>query len=572
MSDPIREEMERPEFWHCESAVPFRPARAKAPVFGDARLASAADLAGLLSPPYDPGAELPHVAALVSGSGGALRLLPKERLHLDRELMLRNLLAVGQTEQDRLVLPIVLGILRARPDATVVAFDTGRSLFNTVAAWADREHPDLDVRCLNFGQPSRSEGFNPFDQLNGHEPLQWSQTIVQAGDAAGSQGPFWADVATRIACALSYANLRAYGRSWPALVHAQLEQPIGVLLAFLAPHVDLPVVASISEFLSHHNQNSEMALAEARSRFRAWRDPALAAVTSHSELFLPELTRWPTAVVVEVDQAPLRGTGAMISAFMTQLQQSLLRDAEKSEERQLPRPFFIVIDDLSALGAIPNLPRFLRAGRSHNVGVVAAVESLAQLRGLYGGDTGEVLASFGSKVFLGTVTAADADYASALCGTMTAAIANIVEAEGSEKTPSWSPEPAVACHRPLLLPEEIFRGARHPLLDSVATFLLSDRPPFQGFLRMGADVPGIGQAAATAARQPPRGALRANPLEAELPEAWLKFVKRSSAAASTLLPSTAVVTEAPKPVAESRRRGRVASAARWVQGVVRSLF
>lgn len=572
MSDRIREEMERPEFWHCESAVPFRPPRAKTPVFGDARLASAADLAGLLSPPHDPGAELLHVAPLVSNRDGSLRLLPKERLHLDRELMLRNLLAVGQTEQDRLVLPIVLGILRARPDATVVAFETGGKLFNTIAAWADREHPDLDVRCLNFGRPSRSQGFNPFDNLNGHDPLHWSQAIVQAAEPAGSKGSFWADVATRIACALSYANLRAYGRSCPALVHEQLEQPIGVLLSFLAPHVDLPVVASISEFLGHHNQNSEMALAEARSRFEAWRDPALAAVTSHSDLVLPELTRWPTALVVEVDQAPLRGTWPMISAFMTQLQQSLLRDVEKSEEGQLPRPFFIVIDDLSAVGPIANLPRVLRAGRSHNVGVIAAVESLAQLRGLYGADTGEVLAAFGSKVFLGAVTAADADYASALCGTMTAAVPNIVEADGREGTAFGSPEPLAACHRALLVPEEIFCGARHPLLDSVATFLLSGVPPFQGFLRMGSDVPGIAEVIATAAKRPPRGSLRARALEAELPEAWLEFVQRRCGAAPTSPAITPVTTEAPKTAAESPRRGRVASAARWVRGMVRSLF
>ena len=44
--------------------------------------------------PDEPGIELPHVAPLVEVEGG-LRLLPKERLYVDRELCCRNLLVVG---------------------------------------------------------------------------------------------------------------------------------------------------------------------------------------------------------------------------------------------------------------------------------------------------------------------------------------------------------------------------------------------------------------------------------------------------------------------------------------------
>ena len=225
-SDPIRDAMERPEFWMSEAAIPYRPREAPEPVYGGARSASARDLAAFLNEPDDPCVELPHVAPLVrTGKGGELRLLPKERLYFSRDFVCRNILAVGQVASGKtqgFILPLVFGTLHARPDATLVVLDTKGDLFDILSRWADQNRPELDLRCLNFTDPKRSEGYNPHDPTNESDPFSVAHTIVHATtNAEDGRHPFWPQCSTRIATALHFCNLKSFGDSFAVFAFAR---------------------------------------------------------------------------------------------------------------------------------------------------------------------------------------------------------------------------------------------------------------------------------------------------------------------------------------------------------------
>ena len=526
-SDPIRDEMERPEFFLCESAVPYRPREAASPVYGGARLASQRDLSRLLTEPDDPFVELPHVAPLVrAGADGTLRLLPKERLHLSRELVCRNLLAVGQVgsgKTQNVLLPALFGALGARPDASFVVVDTKGDLYDVIGRWADRHRPDLDLRLLNFTDPDRSEGYNPHDPVNEPDPFDAAHTIVHAGeDSRNVTHRCWLEAGTRIACALQHANYEEFEYSSPGLVHHQLEQPTRVLLSFLGRHLSLPYVAGSIEYLGNPHQNSDTTLAEVRNYFRTWRDSNLSAVTGHSELRLPELVKWPTVLVVEADQADLHRTRPMLCTFFAQLQRFVLRESLKHPGNRLPQPLLLMMDEFASFGRIPNMPQFLNTSRSRNVGVIAAVQTLNQIRSTYHTEGDDVIAGFSSKVFLSPVDVPDAQYASQLSGTMTVAVPRETESgagawEGSSHLADPSP-------RQLLLPEEVRLPPLHPLLGRAGTLFLADTPPVQCYFRAAHDTPGTREAIAAAARHA-RVSYRRGPLAPALPEKWLTFAK-----------------------------------------------
>lgn len=510
--DPIREAMEQPEFFLSASAVPSRPKSAPRPAYGAARMATADELRALLSDPEEPGIELPHVAPLVESASG-LRLLPKERLHLDRELCCRNLLAVGQVGSGKsmnVIVPAVFGAMKAVPDATLVVADLKGDLYDTIGAHIDRHGIDVDLRCLNFTDPRRSEAYNPYDPENDTDSYNATRTLLDTGEAHYHSGSrFFFEWAVKIICAAQHCSLREYGWSSPALMYQQVEQPTETFLAFLKRQREHEDVWSVVEFLRNSHQNSDTAMAEARVLMSAWRDPNLCAVTGRSELRLRELVGWPTVLVVEVDQGELARSRGMLRTFFSQLQRYVAHEARRHAGNRLPRPLFLFLDEFASMGRIPNLPQFLNTNRSRNVSVMAAVQTLSQIHSTYGAEGGDVLAAFSSKVFLSPVDHADAEYASCLSGTMTV---------------GRSSDPVRQAPRRLLVPEEIYHPPVHPLLGRAATMFVADRPPFYCYLRPGYDTPGIRESIAEVRSRPRPQGLRPEPLVPCTAKGWLEFV------------------------------------------------
>jgi len=153
----------------------------------------------------------------------------------------------------------------------------------------------------------------------------------------------------------------------------------------------------------------------------------------------------------------------------------------------LPRPVSVLMDEFaSSIGRIPDMQVRLNTLRSRRVSILAAIQSLSQLRAVYGEDCDAVLGAFSSKVFFPRLELADAEYASRASGMMT------VEAESFDRggpgagggllegSPGASRVQPVG--RRVLLPDEIASPPRHFALGQPVSCFLVGQRPFQAWL------------------------------------------------------------------------------------------
>jgi len=133
------------------------------------------------------------------------------------------------------------------------------------------------------------------------------------------------------------------------------------------------------------------------------------------------------------------------------------------------------------LGRLPDIHVKLNTLRSRNVSIVAAIQSIAQIKANYDKDADSVLAGFSTKILMPMLDFQDAEWASKETGTMT--IRFKTQTTGSNKR-----MPDAFAHnsrgtneqvqqRAVLTPDEIGRP-----IDNCATFFLPNTPVFQGHL------------------------------------------------------------------------------------------
>ena len=85
----------------------------------------------------------------------------------------------------------------------------------------------------------------------------------------------------------------------------------------------------------------------------------------------------------------------LANVIVVELLRYLTKYAEECPGQTLPRPVGLVVDEFaSALGRLPDIHIKLNTLRSRNVSVVAAIQSIGQIKGNYGEDWESVLSGF----------------------------------------------------------------------------------------------------------------------------------------------------------------------------------
>jgi hypothetical protein len=142
----------------------------------------------------------------------------------------------------------------------------------------------------------------------------------------------------------------------------------------------------------------------------------------------------------------------------------------------------LVIDEFaSSLGRLPDIHVKLNTLRSRNVSIVAAIQSIAQVKANYGDDADSVLAGFSTKILMPPLDIQDAEWASKETGQMT--IRFKTASKGSNKkiieffaSRNDGTQEQVQ-QRAVLTPDEIGRPG-----DNISTFFMPNTPVFQGHL------------------------------------------------------------------------------------------
>ncbi len=534
------------EFLLSEQALPVRPSRAAGAMFGSARIANRKDLESLLTP--HPNEQ--HVTRL--GGVGLILELPCGRgtlgaefgctLCLSEELRNRHMLFVakpGGGKTTRGILPLLLADIEDE-ERTVVSFETKGNHHPLIAHWTRRHRRKKPV-VLNLTDPRRSVGWNPVRRdLTRTEAYDIAFTLCTAADrnSASQDSSFWINNAVRAMTGILLAIARDPDEQ-PCLgrVHEILDLSRDAFLAWSERNKDIPQIEFFRSFLRSNSHNAETCLADMSGRMATFLDMNLCATTSADELDLSTLTKQPTVLIVEIDEAQIEKLRPVYNLLFSRLLAALIDAADARPDGRLQRPVSIIADEFaSAIGRIPDLPVRLNTMRSRRISFVAAVQSIGQIKHVYGDATESVLAAFNTRVFFPALELQDACYASALSGITT--VENRVET--SLFTEDWeAPSPTMrrswttsSIGRPLFLPGEISQPPTHFALGAPATFFLADTPPFQAWLTPSYQLPEVAFALRTIAS--------ARPASRKLRRKALAYAPRSKSTGSGRVPDKAV--------------------------------
>jgi type IV secretion system protein VirD4 len=108
----------------------------------------------------------------------------------------------------------------------------------------------------------------------------------------------------------------------------------------------------------------------------------------------------------------------LITMFLKQAYEMLISEAQKEPNRQLPVRVNFVLDEFCNIPHIPDMPAMISAARSRNMRYYLVVQSMHQLRGLYGEDADTIKGNCDNWVFLTSKELTLLNEISELCGSL----------------------------------------------------------------------------------------------------------------------------------------------------------
>ena len=109
----------------------------------------------------------------------------------------------------------------------------------------------------------------------------------------------------------------------------------------------------------------------------------------------------------------------LITAFIKQVYEMLITEAQKEKNRQLPVRVNFVLDEFCNIPKIPDMPSMISAARSRNMRFYLVAQSLHQLKRKYGEDADTIKGNCDNWVFLTSKELALLNEISELCGNIT---------------------------------------------------------------------------------------------------------------------------------------------------------
>lgn len=401
----------------------------------------------------------------------------------------RHILIIAKTgsgKTTRLILPILYSDCLSKERSTVV-IDSKPEMWDKLAGMTSKYNPEKRILLFNPLDTVRSLAWNILAKVeNDTDAKLIANTIIQAteGPNTKADSPFFKNNALQLLNAIMVGLLEDPSErlSMPRvhqLVHSGKEN----LCTWLEAHPGaIRSTRTFVELARSGSQNADTVLSELGMRLSAWDLRAIRATTYAEELDLDTLINEPTILIVEFRESEIEMLRPMANVIVVELLRYLTKRAEGCPGCCLPRPVSLVIDEFaSALGRLPDIHVKLNTLRSRNVSIVAAIQSIGQIKANYEKDGDSVLSGFSTKILMPAIDFMDAEWASKETGTMT--IRYKTKSTGSNKR-----LPDAFAHynkglqeqvqqRAVLTPDEIGRPP-----DNIATFFMPNTPVFQGFL------------------------------------------------------------------------------------------
>lgn len=108
----------------------------------------------------------------------------------------------------------------------------------------------------------------------------------------------------------------------------------------------------------------------------------------------------------------------LITTFIKQVYETLIREAQKYEGKRLPVRINFVLDEFCNMPRLPDMPSMISAARSRNMRFYLVAQSMHQLRGKYGEDADTIKGNCENWVFLTSKELELLNEISELCGSI----------------------------------------------------------------------------------------------------------------------------------------------------------
>ena len=473
-----------------------RPSRSTSNELGSGDLATKAQIARWLGKKERYATALP--VREIKGSDGLA--LKKGMLIIPADERNRHILVIAKTgsgKTTRAILPVLYEDCLC-PDRSSIVIDSKPEMWDKLVGLTRRWNPKKKILLFNPLDTQRSLSWNILGKIETDTDAKLiANTIITATDnpSARMDSPFFRNSALQLLNSMMVGLLVDPNErlSMPR-VHELLNSGIGSLCDWLEAHPQaLRNSKTFVDLARSGSQNADTILSEMSTRLSAWDLRTIRATTAFDELDLESLIAEPTLFIVELRESELEMLRPLANVIVIEILRYLTKRAEQLPSQRLSRPVSIVIDEFaSSLGRLPDIHVKLNTLRSRNVSIVAAIQSIAQIKANYDKDADSVLAGFSTKILMPNLDFMDSDWASKETGIMTVRY-NVASVGKNRRLIDFFANrndnlQEQVQQRPVLTADEIGRPN-----DNVATFFMPNTPAFQGHLVPYYEVPEINQ-------------------------------------------------------------------------------
>lgn len=334
-----------------------------------------------------------------------------------------NLLVVGSTGSGKTMSVTIPQVLHAEEDSYVITVTKREQLALMVNAFKAKGYTPM---VMDISSPKRGNAvFDPMDYIeNNSDAKEFASAVIGvAKNLEEARDPYWDDAAKSLICAEVaglFEKAAIEGKPKPRLsdlfrLHQRLQFNEGERGGFTRSTLD-----SFFEELRKEDPSSYACRCWGAVKGLAPKTVSciLSTVnTAYSNVFINDEprgvgVRWRVnfSLLGEKKNAYFIYTSpvdkcqqAFANIMYAQIFRTLFNDAEKQPGCRLKVPVHIVCDDFACGCKIPNFPEYISVMRSCGITVTVLLQSLAQLKTMYGTDGARVVLDNCDRVlFLGS--------------------------------------------------------------------------------------------------------------------------------------------------------------------------
>jgi len=462
-----------------------RPQRSMTNELGSSDLASAEQIKRWLK----KDGKLDTILPITELRGSSGQVVKEGTLIIPNAERNRHILIVAKTgsgKTTKLVLPILYNDCLCKHRSTII-IDSKQEMWHKLSGMTKKYNPEKNLVLFNPLDTIRSLSWNILAKVETDTDAKLiANSVIMATDEANSKAdsPFFRNSALQVLNALMVGLLKDQNEilSMPR-IHELVSKGMHYLCDWLEAHPEaIRTSKAFVDLARSGSQNADTIMSELSMRLQAWDLLAIRSTTFMDEVNIEKIIKEPTLFVVELRESELKMLRPLANVIVVELLRYLTKYAEECPGQTLPRPVGLVIDEFaSALGRLPDIHVKLNTLRSRNVSVVAAIQSIGQIKGNYGEDWESVLSGFSTKIFMPSLDFMDSEWASKESGVMTIRYRTSSKGQNRKITENFASRNIgineQLQQRQVLTPGEIGRP-----VGNQATFFMPETPVFQGHL------------------------------------------------------------------------------------------